>query len=178
MTPQELKTRYDAIYNIMRASQDVEKMRVFGEGVTKMFNQIAHTAPNIAAMALEYWVAIEYDNYVTASEANEIASHFVNDDTKVSGATEPSKGVHWDMDTLKSFLLQKGLPLEDKPHYNWPALWLAVNMEYSDYANAFVALTGKRDNDTMATASYTFAVKKLKDPDRPHFIREYFDLDE
>lgn len=113
MTTQELKARYDEIYERLRTSKDVGNMRLFGAGVTKMFEQVAATSPNIAMMALEYWAA----------------------------------------------------------------LWLTVNMIYSDFANAFVAITGKKDNDTIATASYTFAVKKLKDRDRPHFIREYFELE-
>lgn len=177
MTTQELKARYDEIYERVRTSKDVGNMRLFGAGVTKMFEQVAATSPNIAMMALEYWAALEYNNYVTPTEATEVASDFINDDTKVSGAVEPSKGAHWDMATLKSFLMQKGLPLEESPYYNWAALWLTVNMIYSDFANAFVAITGKKDNDTIATASYTFAVKKLKDRDRPHFIREYFELE-
>ena len=178
MTSQDLKSRYDEIYERLRKSKDVGDMRLFGAGVTKMFKQVADTMPNVAMMAIEYWSALEYNNFVTPAEAMDVASDFINDDTKVSGATEPSKGAHWDMDTLKSFLMQKGLPMEEKPYYNWASLWLTVNMIYSDFANAFVAITGKKDNDTIATASYTFAVKKLKDRDRHNFIREYFDLDD
>lgn len=81
------------------------------------------------------------------------------------------------MDTLKAFLTQKGLPLEDKPYYNWPALWLTVNMIYSDFADTFVELLGTKENERIAIASYKMAIKKLKDKDREHFVRDYFDLD-
>jgi hypothetical protein len=178
MTSQELKARYAELYEDMRKSKDVGKMKVFGTGFTKMFDRVANTAPDIAAMTIDFLSAIEYYNYVTQVEAMDVASHFINDDMKISGATEPSKGAHWGMETLKSFLVQKGLPLEEAPYYNWPSLWLVVNMEYSDYANAFFELMGKKDNEAMAVAAYTFAVKKLKDRDRHSFIREYFDLDD
>ena len=52
-----------------------------------------------------------------------------------------------------------------------------MNMEYSDYADALVEILGTKESEKIATASYKMAVSKLKDLDRPHFIREYFDLD-
>lgn len=177
MTPNELKTRFAELYDNMATSHDVSKMRHFGTAFSTMFDRVAVQHPDIAQSTLDFLAMLEYNNYVTPTEATEVASDFINDDTKVSGATEPSKGAHWDMATLKSFLMQKGLPLEESPFYNWATLWLTVNMIYSDFANAFVAITGKKDNDTIATSSYTFAVKKLKDRDRPHFIREYFELE-
>ena len=56
-----------------------------------------------------------------------------------------------------------------------------TSMEYNNFvtpAEAFAKLMGAKDNESLATASYTMAVKKLKDRDRPKFIREYFDLDD
>lgn len=178
MNSQELKARYAELYDEMKGSKDVSKMVLFGTAFTRMFDKVAVSHPDLAAMTLDFLSAMEYNNFVTQIEAMDVASHFINDDTRVSGASEPSKGAHWSMATLKEFLTQKGLPLEDKPYYNWPALWLTVNMIYSDYADAFVTLFEEKDNETMAVASYTLAVKKLKDKDRRSFIREYFDLDE
>jgi hypothetical protein len=82
------------------------------------------------------------------------------------------------MDALKGFLTQRGIAFEEKPYYNWSALWLTVNMIYSDYANVIVELVGSKDNERVATACYKMATAKLKDKDRPHFIREYFELDD
>lgn len=176
MNSQELKARYAELYEEMKQSKDVSKMIVFGTAFTQMFDKVATAHPDIAAATLEFLASMEYNNYVTQAEAAEVASHFINDDMAISGASQPSKGPHWSMETLRTFLTSKGLPTEDKPYYNWPALWLAVNMEYSDYAEAFAKLTGAKDNESLATASYTMAVKKLKDRDRPKFIREYFNL--
>lgn len=178
MNSQELKARYAELYDEMKGSKDVSKMMLFGTAFTRMFDKVAVSHPDLAAMTLDFLSAMEYNNFVTQIEAMDVASHFVNDDTRVSGASEPSKGAHWSMTTLKEFLTQKGLPLEEKPYYNWPALWLTVNMEYSDYAEAFAKLMGAKDNESLATASYTMAVKKLKDRDRSRFIRDYFYLDD
>lgn len=177
MNAQDLKARYAELYADMARSKDVSKMQHFGAAFTMMFEDVAEKHPDIAEDILEFLAGMEYNNFVTPAEATAVASNFINDDTFVSGASEPTKGSHWPMETLKSVLTQRGLPLEEKPYYNWPALWLTVNMEYSDYAEAFAKLFGSKENEKIATASYTFAVKKLKDRDRPHFIRKYFDLD-
>lgn len=178
MTTQEIKARYAELYKKMAGSKDVANMKLFGTAFTNMFDKVASMHPDIAMATLEFLSAMEYHNFVTLPEATAAASHFINDDTFVSGATEPTKGAHWPMEALKSFLVQRGLPLEEMPYYNWPALWLTVNMEYSDYAEALAKLLDSKENEKIATASYTLAVKKLKDKDRPHFIREYFELDD
>lgn len=176
MSAVELKTQYDKLYATILGSKDVSQMRHLGAAFTAMFHKAADSYPDLAISTLEFLSGIEYHNFVTPNEATSVASHFINDDTMITGSGAPSKGAHWSMDALKGFLSQNGIPLEDKPHYNWPALWLTVNMIYSDYANAFVELFGSKDNEYIAQSSYKFAVKKLEDLDRPHFIREYFHL--
>lgn len=176
MSAVELKTQYDKLYATMSGSKDVNKMKHFGAAFTRMFYKAADSYPDLAASTLEFLAGMDYYNFVTVNEATAVASKFVNDDTHLSGASEPTKGAHWSMDTLKSFLASKELPLEEKPYYNYPALWLTVNMIYSDFADALVKITGSKDNEHIATSVYMLAVKKLKDRDRPSFIREYFHL--
>lgn len=178
MTTQELKDRYAHLYAEMAKSKDTSKMRLFGTAFTQMFDKVAASHPDIASATIDFLQAIEYHNYVTVTEATDVAHHFINDDIAITGGAEPSADAHWSMEALKGFLTQKGLPLEDKPYYNWPSLWLTVNMEYSDYADAISEMLGTKDNEKIAVACYKMAVKKLKDKDRPHFIREYFKLDE
>lgn len=127
---------------------------------------------------LDVLSAMEYNNYVTAAEAVEEASHFINDDVMITGNPEPTRGARWSIDTAKGFLTTRGFALDDKPYYNWPALWLTMNMIYSDYADTIVELLGHKDSEKIGIASYKMAVKKLKDRDRPNFIREYFELDD
>lgn len=178
MTTNEIRTRYAELYATMKGSRDVSKMKHFGAAFTMMFDEVAEVHPDIAMEALDFLAGMEYNNFVTPDEATNVAASFINDDTFLSGAVEPSKGAHWSMDILKGFLMQRGQPLEEKPYYNWPALWLTVNMIYSDYADAISKVVGSKENERIAMASYTFATKKLKDRDRPDFIREYFKLNE
>lgn len=178
MTTNEIRTRYAELYENMKGSRDVSKMKRFGVAFSMMFDKVALQHPDIAMATLAMLEPIEYNNFVTPAEATEVAQGFINDDTLLSGATEPSRGAHWSIEILKGFFTQRGIPLEDKPYYNWPALWLTVNMIFSDYADALTKIVGSKDNEKIAMASYSLAVKKLKDRDRPQFIREYFDLDE
>lgn len=173
----ELKNAYDNLYQIMEESKDVSKMRMFGTAFTQLFNQVAEKHPEMATAIIEMLAAIEYNNYITMAEATEVTHKFLNDDTLITGLSEPSKGAHWSMESLKSFLQQKGLSLEDQPYYNWYALWVTVNMMYSDFANALVDLLGTKDQEHLAVACYKLALRKLKDADRPAFIRDYFHLD-
>ena len=176
MSEQKLKEAFKRLYMDMAASKDVGKMQMFGRAFTKVFDDLADKHPELAQSVIEMLQAIEWNNYVTVAEATGVAAHFVNSDQSVTGATGPSRGAHWSMDALKSFLGQNGHPLEEKPYYNWAALWLVVNMMYSDFANVFAEMSGAKENEKLATASYQMAVARLKDVDRPRFIRAYFDL--
>lgn len=178
MTPQDLKEAYKRLYDGMKMSKDVSKMKIFGAAFTDMFGKVAQAHPDIAQATIDMLAAIEYHNYVTKQEAMDVAEEFINDDTLITGSAEPTRGAHWNMDALKGFLTQRGIPFEEKPYYNWPALWLVMNMEYSDYADTLVELLGDKNGEKLAMACYKMAVKKLKDRDRPHFIREYFELDD
>ena len=178
MTTQELKETYKRLYDGMKMSKDVSKMKIFGAAFTDMFGKVAQAHPDIAQATIDMLAAIEYHNYVTKQEAMDVAEEFINDDTLITGSAEPTRGAHWNMDTVKSFLTPRGMETEDKPYYNWPALWLVMNMEYSDYADTLVELLGDKNGEKLAMACYKMAVRKLKDRDRPHFVREYFDLDD
>lgn len=171
-----MKARFDALYKTMEEGKDVSKMKIFGTAFSRLFDKVAVTHPDLAMATLEFLSAVDFSNYVTSAEAQEVAAHFINDDKALTGAMEFSKGAHWKPDELKAFLMSRTLPLDEKPYYNWWALWLTVNMIYSDFAENIAELAGK-ENEKVATAAYKMAVKKLKDPDRHAFIREYFELD-
>ncbi len=177
MTHAEINEFYNKLYQTMATSKDVSKMMMFGTAMSAMFAEVARTNPTLAQATLEALAGLEYNNYVTPVEATGVTSHFVNNDSRLTGNAEPTHGAHWTMDAVKSFLTSRNIPVEEKPYYNWPALWVTMNMEYSDYAGTLVEILGTKESEKIATASYKMAVSKLKDLDRPHFIREYFGLD-
>jgi hypothetical protein len=172
----DISDRFAELYTDMATSRDVSKMKLFGGAFKQMFDKVAVRYPDPAAETMEYLAAVEFNNYVTSAEAQEVASHFINDDGTLTGATEPSRGAHWKPEELKAFLVSRTIPLDEKPYYNWWALWLTVNMMYSDFANALVDLLGTKDQEHLAVACYQLALRKLKDADRPAFIRDYFHL--
>lgn len=177
MTNIEMKERFDALYDEMKNGKDVQKMMIFGTGFKKLYYKAADVHPDLAMATLEFLAAIDFANYVTAAEAQEVASRFINDDRTLTGAMEPSRGAHWKPEELKAFLMSRTIPLDEKPYYNWWALWLTVNVIYSDYAEVIAELAGSKENEKVATVCWKMAVKKLKDLDRTAFIREYFELD-
>lgn len=177
MNAQEMKNAFQQYMDMAVEAKEPAKMQILADSYTRLFEKMADAHPELAEATLTLLAPIAYRNYVTPEEATKVAEGFINADKMVSGASEYSHGPHWPMDVLKSFLAARNLPVEEKPYYNWPALWLTVNMIYSDFADSFADLLGSKDNERIATASYKFALRKLKDPDRPAFIREYFDLD-
>ena len=74
-------------------------------------------------------------------------------------------------------LSSRGIALDEKPYFNWWALWLTINMVYSDYADTLADLLATKDQEKLAVACYKLAIRHLKDPDRAEFIRAYFGLD-
>ncbi|MBO7343663.1 MAG: hypothetical protein J6U45_06495 [Alistipes sp.] len=172
-----MKDSFQSLLTTAVEARDPAKMQILADSYTRLFGKVAEAHPDIAMAALALLAPIEYHNYLTAEEATAIASKFINADRNVSGASEYTKGAHWGMDVLKSFLSSRNLPAEEKPYYNWPALWVTVNMIYSDYADTLADLLGSKENERLATAAYKMALRKLKDPDRPQFIRDYFNLD-
>ena len=176
MTQQELITRYNELYAQLSQSKDVKNMHIFGDAFSRVFKKMAEMHPDIAASTLNLLSAIEFNNFASEAEASAVAAKFLNADKVITGAAEESKGPHWIMDEMKAFLQSRNLPVEEKPYYNWPALWLTVNMIYSDYADTLVEVLGTKDSEKLATTCYKLALRKLKDPDRPSFLREYFSL--
>lgn len=177
MKTEDLKARFNALYDKMVVSKDVANMKLFGAAFGKMFDKVASSMPDLAFSTIEMLSAVEFHNFVTMAEAQETAATFINDDKVVTGRAENSRGAHWRPDEVKAVLSPRGIALEESPFYNWWALWLTVNMMYSDYADTLAELIGSKDQERLAVACYKMAIRHLKDPDRPHFIREYFHLD-
>ena len=161
----ELIEKYDELYDDMATAKDPMKMMAFGEAEKWMFHSLAEKHPEIAEMWLTKLEAHKWHNYLSKSEAMEIASKLVNQDG--------TRGAHWDYEVFKNAVESLGGKIKDEPYYNCWALWVTMNMLYSDHfksASEFVP------RDMMPKYFYTQAVEKLKDIDRPKFIREYFDL--
>lgn len=163
--------RYEELYAEMSSSNDVEKMRVFGCAEKWAFKQIAQSNPRVAQIWVEKLEAMHWNNYLSDTEAKEIADKLVNQDG--------SQGAKWSKDTFIQIVDKLSGDKEKEPDYNENALWVTANMIYSDHAKSIAQDMGfdtisEVPTEKMALSCYRKAVEKLCDKDRKHFIREYF----
>lgn len=162
--------RYHELYNDMAMAKDPKKMIVFGDAEKWIFEMVAEQHPELAEKWLSRLETGKWNNYLSEEEAE----HIVNSLVENVGGDTVVKRYEWDYPTMKSAVEAMGGKVSHEPYYNCWALWATMNMLYSDHA---LTVSSFIQNNLKAKFFYKMAVDKLKDPDRPHFIREYFDLD-
>lgn len=170
---EEMIKRYLKLYEDMATSGKSEKMHIFGKADEWAFKRMAELHPKTAEMWLDKLEAMYWNNYLSKAEADDVVAKFINQDG--------TKGPHWGYDVFRGAVESLGGAVKDEPYYNCYSLWVAANMIYSDHAQSVAEDMGHQTpaqvpNEKMALSMYKKAVEKLKDKDRPIFIREYFDL--
>ena len=166
-------TKYDHLYKMMAEGSDPEKMRIFGHAERHMFRVLVERNSALADEWLALLEGVEYNNYLTEEEAKEVSEHIENQDGTM--------GYHWPCAVLFPAVESLGGVIEEKPYYNKYALAATMNMIYSDHAPSIAEDMGYKSpkdapNERMALSCYRKAVEKLKDPDRPRFVRWYFHM--
>lgn len=166
-----IRERYLELYEDMAKSGMPEKMKVFGESAKWAFDRLHERDPKLAEMWVEKLEAMNWNNYLSKAEADEIVAKFINQDN--------SRGAHWGYDVFKGAVESLGGKTYEAPFYNCYALWVVANMVYSDHAQSVAEDMGHTTpaqvpNEKMALSMYKKAVEKLKDKDRPRFVRDYF----
>ena len=157
----------------MATSGNKEKMIAFGEAERWAFKKMHDLSPKDAQCWLDKLEAMHWKNFLSKQEAEEIASHLINQNGRI--------GAHWGYETFKAAVESLGGKMSEKPYYNCYALWVVANMIYSDHAQSVAEDMGMSSpeavpNEKMALSMYRKAVEKLKDVDRPKFVRVYFDV--
>ena len=171
MKKEELVERYDYLYDKMKHSQEVKNMKIFGKAEKYMFHELAMMHPEMAEKWLSHLEAVEWNQYLSKSEADNIAKRTINQDG--------TKGFHWDYPTFVNAVNSLGGVIEHHPCYNSYALWVAANMVYSDHAKSVAEDMGFKSpsevpNEKMALSMYRKALENLKDDDDGFHIRKYF----
>lgn len=171
MTSEAMIERYKQLYDNMKISKDVKKMKIFGEAEKYMFKEIAKVHPEIAERWLSHLEPTEWNNFLSAGEAVNIGKTIISQDGV--------KGFHWGHDAFVSAVKQLGGVPEEKPYYNSYALCVTANMIYSDMAQSIAEDMGYKTvaevpNEKMALSCYKKAVAYLKDKDENFSIRNYF----
>ena len=158
--------RYEELYAMMATSTDIVKMQVFGEAEKWAFGKMSERDPALAQVWLDKLEPVMWNNYLSKAEAEAIVSKFVNADGTI--------GAHWSYDTMRSAVESLGAVMSEEPFFNCWALWATMNMLYSDHAKSVNDFVPKEE---QVKFYYAQAIEKLKDADRPHFIREYFEIE-
>ena len=162
---EEMKMRFDQLVERISASKDPEKMKILACADAWGFSQMAATQPKVAQKWLDKLEAIEWYNYLSKAEAEEIVAGLQNQNG--------SRGGKWSFDAFTQVVESFGGKSEDVPFYNCYALWAVMNMLYSDHAKSAKMFVPEEE---LPRYFYLMAVEKLKDPDRPHFVRPYFEV--
>lgn len=166
---EELIKKYDALYEEMAASKNPMRMMAFGDAEKWMFYSLVEKHPDLAEMWLKKLEASKWHNYLTEEEAEEVVESLME-----KRGEEYVQRYEWDYPTFKNAVESLGGKLHEEPYYNCWALWATANMLYSDHNETikeFIPVPNLR-----VKMYYKLAVDKLKDFDRPHFVREYFGL--
>lgn len=163
--------RYRHLYDKMKHSQDPAKMKIFGKAEKHIFEELSEHHPDIAQKWVDRLEAVCWGNYLSHDEAEAIAQHMV--------AQDGTKGMHWPYETFTMAMRTHGLEVEEKPYYNSYALWVVMNMIWSDHAKSIAEDMGYKSvsdvpADRMVKSCYRKAIEKLRDPDREDFVRDYF----
>lgn len=158
MNTEEMMKKYDRLYERMATSGKIENMKLFGKVEREAMLLLAKNIPDKAQELIERLCAVEWDNYLTEREAEEITSKM-----------EPQRP--WPREQWKTMLEQHGYKFDEEPYYNRWALYTTMCMIYSDDIESLKHFANGVD---MFEFIHALALNKLKDKDRVYNVREYF----
>lgn len=167
MEQKELITKFDELYSMMATSNEPRYMHTFGDVMRCMMKDMVSLKPELAQEYIERLCSITWNNYLTKKEAMTIVS-----------GMNPKGG--WDYAEWEKMMEKFDARMEDTPYYNKYALFVTMNMVYSDSANTIAVIAGKSlqdiTNDEMFEAVHMLALDKLEDKDGMFDIRAYFQV--
>lgn len=163
MNAQELKERYANLYDTMKYSGKTENMKLFGSVMNEMMDYIIQKNPSDAEKWIDKLASIEWKNYLTPSEAEEIVSNMIPE-------------APWSREVWNKAMDSYGLEKMDKPYYNSCALWVTMNMIMSDHSQTLAKAMGVEPENIPVEVIYRLAVDLLRDKDGRFNVRTYFCL--
>ena len=160
MTADEMRKEFNALYNMMADSHNVNFMRVFGQVHKEMMEWMIANKPSVAQEWIDKLSSIRWTNYLTPNEAEKIVS-------------EMKPKAPWSREQWRNAMTQHGFKLEHEPCYNRCALWVAMNMVMSDSSETLQKYVSA---DNLFKMVHDLAIDKLTDEDKKFSIRHYFNL--
>lgn len=167
----EMLSRYNYLYDKMKESIDPKNMKIFGEAEKWIFKEIVSSHPDLAEKWLTHLEAVEWKNYLSRGEADNISKRIVNQDG--------TKGFHWTHESFMKLVSGFGGECNKEPIYNCCALWVTANNIYSDHAKSIAEDMGYKSlsevpDERIARSCYNKAIERLTDADGGYNIRKYF----
>lgn len=154
--------RFDELYDKMSGSSEIKDMELFGKVMREAMQYIVSHSPAYAEELTEKLEAINYKNYLTRKEAEDIIM-----------SMQPAP--KWSIEQMKRMLAASGAPKEEEPYYNECALYTTMAMIASDSIETLTKYATADENILMEMV-YHLAMDKLKDKDGKFCIRKYFDI--
>lgn len=165
MEQKEMMSEFNTLYGSMVTSNKPENMRTFGDVMKCMMKDMVTMKPELAQEYIGKLESIKWKNYLTKKEAIAIVSEM-----------NPNGG--WDYGEWEKAMEAQDARMEDSPYYNKYALFVTMNMIFSDSANTIAVIAGKTlqeiSKDEMFADVHMLALDKLEDKDGNFGIRQYF----
>lgn len=154
-----LKEKFDELYSAILSSRDERKMKILGCMTKKIMYQTIESHPQKAEELLEILEAVNWNNYLTPKEADQIVSRM-----------QPSP--KWTKQQWKTYMEKTDKELEMPPYYNKCALYVTMCMIDSDSSKTIKSL--EANEEKYFDIIYSLAIDKLLDKDGVFNIRHYF----
>ena len=165
MEQKEIMNEFNRLYTKMATSSEPKYMQVFGETMKGMMKDMVELRPDVAQDYFDKLEAINWHNYLSKKEATTIVSNMT------------PKGC-WDMSEWETMMESQGVCMEEEPYYNKWAMYVTMNMIYSDSSTSIAKIVGKSlssiPSNELFEAIHLLALDKLKDKDGMFNIRSYF----
>lgn len=154
-----MKKKFCSMYWDIINSQDESKMKVLGHVMKQAMFKIIETSPSLAKEYLDELEAVNWTNYLTAKEAQDILA-----------SMDPKP--NWSFAKWKDEMGQHEFATEVEEKYNEYALYITMCMILSDSGNTLTTLVP--DQKKLFELIYHLALDKLNDKDGKFNIRKYF----
>lgn len=165
MERNEIMNSFDRLYSKMSVSNEPKYMHIFGDTMRCMMKDMVDWKPEVALEYLDKLEAINWHNYLSRKEAVTIVEKM-----------NPRGG--WNITEWENNMESQKLCDEEMPYYNKWAMYVAMNMVYSDSASTIAKLKGKAlsgiPKEELLESIHLLALDKLKDKDGMFDIRSYF----
>ena len=119
MNNEEIKQKFDMLYDYMASSKTQKYMMTFGNVMKDMMYWLIENRQDIAEEYVEMLCSVKWKQYLTRKEAIDIVKKM-----------RPS--AVWEYDRFCEILKSLGLPCEKEYEYNTYSLWVVMNAVYSD----------------------------------------------